>query len=393
MAKKKDQLKFSDNSDDKLPKSQLLSKAMKKIQSPVSPELASNLTNIPFWLSTGDDVFDLIASNRKHAGIPGGRLTLLDGLQQSGKSLVCSHLIKSCQQLGGFSIVFDTQNAANQEFMRAIGVDTSDVVVYRGLNKLQTIFSIIEKTLYSLRLQLPTQPILIIIDSITACVTQKDLQNTDYENKGFLAGLRAKMIGQAARKLTPMIASQNVALVITSQVRAKMDLANIYMDPYQASSGGMSLPFYATLQIRLQKKSKLKATVYGVQQVVGVKTKARIDKSRLGPTYRQCEFDVYYDVGIDNYTNWVTTLTKYKVLQGKGTKNIPYVVKYNDEQITIPGKFAECMRTNPEIREKVYDVLADLLILKYKNIQDVQGRQIIEQMDNSRDVESSGDDD
>jgi len=88
------------------------------------------------------------------------------------------------------------------------------------------------------------------------------------------------------RKLTPLIATQNAALVITSQVRAKMDLVNKFMDPYVASSGGMALPFYSTLQVRLQKKSRLKDKINGVEQIVGVRTKARIDKSRLGPSYR-----------------------------------------------------------------------------------------------------------
>jgi archaellum biogenesis ATPase FlaH len=56
-----------------------------------------SLNDIPFWLSTGDDVLDLFISNRKNGGIPGSRISSIDGLQQSGKSLVCSHLIKSCQ--------------------------------------------------------------------------------------------------------------------------------------------------------------------------------------------------------------------------------------------------------------------------------------------------------
>jgi recombination protein RecA len=77
------------------------------------------------------------------------------------------------------------------------------------------------------------------------------------------------------------------------------------MDPYGASSGGMALSFYASTEVRFAKKGKLKVDVYGVETVVGVRTKARIDKSRLGPTNRECEFDVLYDCGIDNYSNWL----------------------------------------------------------------------------------------
>lgn len=362
-------------------KTKKLLSALKKIDSEVQATTVDALEDIPFWLSSGDDVLDIYMSNRKHGGVPGGRITSLDGLQQSSKSLVCSHLIKSCQDLGGYSILFDTENASSKQFMSAIGVNPQDVLIYRGLNLVQSIFSIIQQALYTIRLQMPNVPLLIIIDSLTACITQKDLQNTQYENKGFLAGLRAKMIGQALRKLTPMIATQNAALVITSQVRAKMDLVNKYMDPYVASSGGMALPFYTTLQVRLQKKSRLKDKINGVEQIVGVRTKARIDKSRLGPSYRQCEFSIRYDSGILNYTNWLQTLKKFSAIQGKGTIAQPYTIQYNGQILNIRKDFQGHMRQDPILREKVYNRMADLLILTYKKTEDVQGRSLVEQTD------------
>lgn len=362
-------------------KTKQLLTALNKIKSQVSVTTAQKLEDIPFWLSTGDDVLDIYLSNRKHCGIPGSRITALDGLQQSGKSLICSHLIKSCQDLGGYAILFDTENASNKDFMQAIGVNGEDVLIYQGLNLIQSIFSIIEQALYTIRVQMPDIPLLIIIDSLTACITQKDLQNKQYQNKGFLAGLRAKMIGEALRKLTPMIATQKAALVITSQVRAKMDVANKFMDPYVASSGGMALPFYTTLQVRLQKKSRLKEKMNGVEQVVGVRTKARIDKSRLGPTYRQCEFSIRYDSGILNYTNWLQTLKKFDAIEGKGTVAQPYTIQYNGQTLNVRKDFQGNMRDDPILREKVYNKLADLLILTYKKTQDVQGRTLIEQTD------------
>lgn len=381
MAKKQVQIqkKITSNQNSGKSRTDQLLKALRKIQSSVQVVTIDSLNDIPFWLSTGDDVLDLFISNRKNGGIPGSRISSIDGLQQSGKSLVCSHLIKSCQQQGGYTILFDTQNASSKDFMRAIGVNIQDVLIYQGLNLVQKIFSIIQQALYAIRLQMPDVPLLIIIDSLTACVTQKDLQNVDYQNKGFLAGLRAKMIGQALRKLTPMIATQKACLVITNQVRAKMDMANPFMDPYVASSGGMALPFYTTIQIRLQKKSKLKEKVHGVESVVGVRTKARIDKSRLGAAYRECQFSVYYDAGIDNYSNWLQTLKKYGLVEGKGTKNIPWVINFQGKQIVVPGNFNKYIRQNPSVRSQIYDVLSKLLILTYKNIADVDQRQIIQQ--------------
>lgn len=384
MAKKKQQqIDQQPIQDQTISKSHRLLKMLKKIDGHQNVTTLSDLPPIPGWLSTGDDILDICISNRKHGGIPMGRITALDGLSASGKSLLCSHIIKSCQAAGGIAIVFDSQRAANMQFMRAIGADPDEVTIYPGQNRIQVIFRSIQQLLYSVKLEFPGVPLLIIIDSITACVTQKDIENKDYQNKGFLGGLRAKMIGQALRKLTPMIATQQATLVLTSQLRSKMDVANKYMDQYQAASGGMALPFYTTVQVRMQKKSKLKQNIYGVQTVVGVRSKARIDKSRLGPTYRECQFDIYYDCGIDNYSNWLQTLKKYKLIEGKGTKNIPWIVKFKDQQIVVPGNFVTYIRQHEEERKAIYDIIAEVLILPYKRIQDMDNRDIIVEEDDS----------
>ena len=352
-------------------------KNLQKTDGHESARLVRDIGQCPFFLSTGDDILDIYISNRKHGGVAGGRITQLSGLQQSGKSLVCAHLIKSCQDINGIPILIDTQAATSWQFMQAIGVDIDRVIYYDNLNTIQKIHKITQELMYSVKLNMPETPVLIIVDSLTAASTEKEIQNTDYENKGYLAAIKAKMNSEALRKLAPMAARQKVAIVYTSQLRVKMDVMNPYMDKYESSSGGKALGFYASTRVRLAKKSKLKQKVYGVQTVVGVRTKARIDKSRLGPANRQCEFDVYYDAGIDNYSNWLETLKKYKIIEGKGTKNLPWVIKYQGQEIPIDGKFNETIRKDQELREQVYDVIADILILKYKNIEDVEGRQII----------------
>ena len=189
------------------------------------------------------------------------------------------------------------------------------------------------------------------------------------------------MNSQAFSKLTMMAAQQKVALVYTTQLRANMNMVNPFVDPYQTSSGGMALPFYASIRIRLHRSSKLKQTIHGVPTVVGSTIKARIDKSRLGATFRQCTFDVYYDCGINNYTNWLATLKAYNAIQGRGTANLPWIVKYQGKQINLGKDFYKIIRSDKEIRSKVYDIIADLLILKYKKVQETDNRKIISEPD------------
>ena len=298
----------------------------------------------------------------------------------SGKSLLCSHLIKSCQKMGGIPVLIQTQAATSLPFLQAIGVDLSKVIHYR-LNTVEKIHKVTQQLMYSVKLQMPDVPMLIVVDSLTAATTQAQLKNTQYENKGYNAALKARMNSQAFSKLAMMASQQKVALVYTTQLRANMNMVNPYMDPYETSSGGMALAFYASIRIRLHRTSKLKQNVHGIPTVVGSTVKARIDKSRLGATFRQCTFDVYYDCGINNYTNWLTTLKAYKVIQGKGTVNLPWIVKYQGKQINLGKDFYGTIRNNKEIRNQIYDIIADLLILKYKNIQETDNRQIISEPD------------
>lgn len=304
----------------------------------------------------------------------------------SGKSLVCSHLIKSCQDMGGIPVLIQTQAATSLPFLQAIGVDLNKLIHYR-FQTVQKIHKVTEQLMYSVKLQMPDVPMLIVVDSLTAATTQAQLKNTDYQNKGYNAALKARMNSQAFSKLTMMAAQQKVALVYTTQVRANMNMANPYMDPYETSSGGMALPFYASIRIRLHRSSKLKQNIHGVPTVVGSTVRARIDKSRLGATFRQCTFDVYYDCGINNYTNWLSTLKAYKAIEGKGTVNIPWIIKTEGKQINLGRDFFKTIRSDAQIRQKVYNIIADLLILKYKKVQDTDNRQIISEPDQGMTVD------
>lgn len=365
---------------------QKLVKTLSKNKDHEDAKLIKDLGDAPFWLSTGDDILDLYISNRKHGGIPGGRITELSGLPGSGKSLVCSHLIKSCQDMGGIPVLIQTQAATSLPFLQAIGVDLNKLIHYR-FQTVQKIHKVTEQLMYSVKLQMPDVPMLIVVDSLTAATTQAQLKNTDYQNKGYNAALKARMNSQAFSKLTMMAAQQKVALVYTTQVRANMNMANPFVDPYETSSGGMALPFYASIRIRLHRSSKLKQNIHGVQTVVGSTVRARIDKSRLGATFRQCTFDVYYDCGINNYTNWLATLKTYNAIQGKGTVNLPWIVKHQGKQINLGKDFYKQIRNNQEIRDKIYDVIADLLILKYKKVQETDNRQITSEPDQGMTVD------
>ena len=85
-------------------------------------------TDLTEWVSTGSSLLDLAISNRPNGGIPVGRITELTGLEASGKSLIGAHLLANTQKQGGLAVYIDTENAMNEEFARAIGIDISKML-------------------------------------------------------------------------------------------------------------------------------------------------------------------------------------------------------------------------------------------------------------------------
>ena len=107
-------------------------------------------TDLTEWISTGSSLLDLAISNRPHGGIPVGRITEITGMEASGKSLISAHLLANTQKKDGLAVYIDTENALNEEFARAIGIDVSKML-YIQLETVEDIFEVIESIIMKVR--------------------------------------------------------------------------------------------------------------------------------------------------------------------------------------------------------------------------------------------------
>ena len=321
--------------------------------------------DISGWLSTGNDLLDVYISNRKYSGIALGRITQLSSMQSGGKSLQCAHLVKSCQKIGGIAVYIDTEQSTSKQFLSAIGVNLQEVV-YLDMRGIQQIYNTIQSLVKSIRTQYADVPVLIVIDSLTAASPQEQIE-ADHSQRGFDT-LKSRINSRSMKKLVGMIARQKIALVYTTQLRANMQTFG-YGDKYTTSSGGYAPQFYATTRLEYTKAGTLKVKIKGIDKVVGQKVIAKIKKSKLGPANGKCQFNIRYDSGIDNYDTYLQHLNTYKLISGKGIKSSPYVVKIENEQIVIDGKFAQFMQNNPQPKDKIYNMLADIIIMEYRKAQ------------------------
>jgi recombination protein RecA len=316
-------------------------------------------TDLTEWISTGSAMLDLAISNRKHGGIPVGRISEITGLEASGKSLLAGHVLANTQKKGGLAVFIDTENACNEDFLRAIGVDVKDML-YIQLDTIEDIFQVIENIITKVRESDKDRLVSIVVDSVAGATTKVE-QEADYEKDGW-ATSKAIIISKAMRKITQMIGRNKVTLVFTNQLRVK--LGAMFGDPY-TTSGGKALGFHASCRLRLQAAGQIKAKVDGKDQVIGIKTKAKVIKNRMGPPLRLAEFDIYFDSGVDDFGGWLTALKNRKLISQGGSWYT--YTDVNDKAYKFLSKdWNALLENNDELREEVYNKICDATIMEYK---------------------------
>jgi len=307
------------------------------------------------WISTGDDVLDLRISNRPNGGIPVGRITEITGLESSGKSLVVAHIIAEAQKKNGIAVLFDTEFAASPQFLEAIGVDTNNML-HVQLECLEDVFSSMERMIMDVREKYPDRLLLIAVDSIMGATTKIEMEQ-DYDKEGW-ATAKAIIMSKAMRKLTALIAKQRIALVFTNQLREK--LGAMFGDKY-TTAGGKALGFHSSVRIRLDKTGQIKVG----KDILGVTARAKVTKNRVGPPFRIADMNIYFDRGIDRYGSWMNALKLAELASVTGGTKPKVTIKGG---IEIPTKkWNETLSTDTELRNKIYNMMCDAFIMKYKS--------------------------
>lgn len=342
-------------------------------------------SQITDWVSTGNSLVDLIIANRGNAGLPVGRITELTGLEASGKSLMGAHLLAETQRRGGLAVFIDTEASVSREFLTAIGVDIPKMM-YITLHTVEDVFDKVEEIITLVRKSDRNRLVTILVDSVAAASTKKE-QASDHGADGYATG-KAIAISKAMRKITGLIAKQRICLCFTNQLRQKVGFVGLG-DPY-TTSGGKAIAFHASLRLRLQQLNQIKNAD---KQTVGIRTKCKVVKNRMGPPMRSVEFDIYFDRGIDNYSNWLENLIEWDIVTNAkkvkiaGEKKTKVQMEFEKEQdkkakslqfiMPVEGKEPETvvfekkdlpklLKDRPECKDYLYNKLVENFVMKYK---------------------------
>lgn len=337
------------------------------------PHKDDSPTKVKRWIPTGCKALDISISNLADVGgYPSGRLTVLYGPEQSGKSLAAMHALAETQKMGGHAIYIDTEQALHEGFAKAIGIDTeADTFIHIPIRDLSVIFQVALESIQVIRAVEPDAPVTIVVDSIAAATTAKDEAATDvdFNVKGYNTE-KAKMLSDGLSRLITVIAEMDVCLIVTNQVRMNMN-AQPFSDPYRMPHG-QSLPHYASVIVKMVKGKKITMEmVKGWKRPVGRETIATIKKNRLGPPEAVVNFDIYYDRGIDDYGSWKVYAELFKLTKKSGAWVMyEYVDPATGEVIEYRAHgwtnfCKEVLETNPDVAHTLWEAIATNYIMHY----------------------------
>ena len=329
-------------------------------------------TIVKEWVGTGSTILDLAISNRKNGGFPVGRVSEITGLEQSGKSLLAAHVLLNTQKKGGLAVYIDTENAISAEFLTAIGLNLKDML-YIPLDTMEDVFEAVEVIIEKVRSSDKNKLVTIVIDSIAGASTKTEMA-ADFDKDGY-ATAKALIISKAMRKITNLIGRERICLIITNQLRQKLN-APAFSDPW-TSPGGKALPFHASVRIRLSSIGAIKVKVEGHEEIVGSRVKAKLVKNRCGPPLRECVYEVYFDSGIDDYSSWLTTMKDHSLVSQSGAW-YSWTNKETGEVIKFQSKdFVEKIMNHPKLKEMIYDEIAEKVIMKYQQLDSARIDEVI----------------
>ena len=264
-------------------------------------------------------------------GVPRGRIIEIYGPESSGKTTLALHVLAQAQKMGGEVAFVDAEHALDPTYARALGVKIEDMLISQPDTGEQAL-EITEALVRSGAIDV------VVVDSVAALVPRAEIEG---EMGDSFVGLHARLMSQALRKLTGIIAKTNTVVIFINQLREKVGV--MYGNP-EVTTGGRALKFYASVRIDVRRIETLKSG----GEMIGNRTRAKIVKNKVAPPFKEAEFDIIYGEGISKIGEIVDLGVKLDLIDKAGAW-----YTYGDVRVQGRDSMKEYLREHPDVSDKI----------------------------------------
>ena len=305
------------------------------------------------WISTNNYALNYLISGDFNKGIPMGKVTVFAGESGAGKSFICSgNLVKNAQEQGIYVILIDTENALDEAWLHALGVDTSeDKLLKLNMAMIDDVAKMITEFVKEYK-TLPEDQrpkVLIVLDSLGMLLTPTDVNQFEAGDLKGDMGRKPKALTALVRNCVNMFGSLNIGLVATNHTYASQDM----FDPDDKISGGQGF-IYASSIVVAMRKLKLKEDEDGnkISDVKGIRAACKIMKTRYAKPFESVQVKIPYETGMNPYSGLVDMFEAKGLLQKEGNS-----LKYTLADGTVIKQFRKAWERNEN--ESLDKVMAD----------------------------------
>jgi recombination protein RecA len=282
-------------------------------------------------------------------GVPRGRMIEIFGPESSGKTTLALHIVAEAQKKGGICAYIDAEHAMDPDYASKLGVNIKDLLISQPDNGEQGL-EITESLIRSGKIDV------IVIDSVAALTPKDEIEGDMGQSH---VGKQARLMSQALRKLTAIVAHSKTVVIFINQIR--MQIGVMFGNP-ETTPGGKALKFYTTIRIDIRRIAQIKKG----EDVVGSRTRVKIVKNKVAAPFKQTEFDILYGEGISREGEIMALGEKLGIIDKAGAS---YSYKNKEGEKVSMGRGYDATRTWLRENKKVADSLLKEVRSRFGEIQ------------------------
>ena len=214
-------------------------------------------------------------------GVPRGRIIEIFGPESSGKTTLSLHIIAEAQKMGGICAFIDAEHAMDPEYSKRLGVRTDQLLISQPDNGEQAL-EIVDSLVRSGKIDV------IVIDSVAALTPKDEIEG---DMGAHHVGKQARLMSQALRKLTAIVAKSKTVVIFINQIR--MQIGVMFGNP-ETTPGGKALKFYTSVRLDIRRIAQIKKG----EEIMGGRVRVKVVKNKVAAPFKQTEFDLMYNEGI-----------------------------------------------------------------------------------------------